>query len=167
MSFADSVKSGFTNWKDFRGVARRPAFWYFRLFIFLVTMVASTVDGVIAKGIGANADTFVPFQLIVSLFLLVPDLSVTFRRLHDAGHSAHWLWINVIPVAIGVLTLPRFIDAALNGTEPTSLGVEATVWLLIFLSSLVTTGVVMLTLLVQPTKTFEHGNRFAKPANLG
>jgi len=167
MTFADAIKAGFNNWRDFKGVASRSAFWYFRLFLFLTMIVVSTIDGVVAKSLGLNSDTFVPLQLIASLVLMIPDLSVTFRRLHDAGHSAHWLWISLIPIVVAAFTLPRFIDAALSGSAPTSLGVEAGVWFLIFMSSVVTTGIVLLTLLVQPTKTFEHGNRFAKPANLG
>jgi uncharacterized membrane protein YhaH (DUF805 family) len=43
--------------------------------------------------------------VLVGLFL--PNLAVTVRRLHDAGHSGWWVLINLLPL-IGFIVLLVF-----------------------------------------------------------
>jgi uncharacterized membrane protein YhaH (DUF805 family) len=45
-----------------------------------------------------------PIALITSLALLAPSISALVTRLHDRGHSAHWLWFLLLPIA-GPITL--------------------------------------------------------------
>lgn len=161
VTFAQAVSIGFAKFIDFKGVASRSEFWYWRLFAFLVSLVASTIDSLLAKGLGQNIDTFFLLQGLTSLALVLPDLAVTFRRLHDAGHSAHWLWTTLLPLAAFAVSFPQFINAALNGSKPESLGINAVVWLLSFVLATFAVGVLQLVLLVQPTKSRAHGNRFA------
>lgn len=164
VNFAQAVSNGFNKYFDFKTVASRSEFWYWRLFAFLVSIVSGTIDAVLATGLGQKPDTFFAVQALVALGLLIPDLSITFRRLHDAGHSAHWLWTTLIPLVVFFATFPQFVDAALNGSKPESLGINAVVWLLFFLLATFAVGVLQLILLVKPTKTRAHGNRYAPAA---
>jgi len=50
----------------------------------------------------------------VVLALLIPNLAVTVRRLHDTGHSGWWLLIALVPLA-GAIVLLVF---TLQGSEP-------------------------------------------------
>ncbi|MBU2949924.1 DUF805 domain-containing protein [Tamlana agarivorans] len=88
---------------DFKGRARRKEFWMFLLFSFLVSAVASILDNVLGltfKDYGGNG----PILGLYSLFVLIPGLAVTVRRLHDIGKSGWWLFIGLIPL-IGAIWL--------------------------------------------------------------
>jgi uncharacterized membrane protein YhaH (DUF805 family) len=87
MNFPTSVKSGFSNYANFKGRASRSEFWWFFLFTQLLQMVAQNVHGSAAS--------------ITSLALLIPSLSVHARRLHDSGRSLRWLlWLIVSVVGV-------------------------------------------------------------------
>ena len=55
-----------------------------------------------------------PLSLIVSLALLLPNLAVSVRRLHDTDRSGWWLLLSFIPI-FGTLALLYFM--VLRGTE--------------------------------------------------
>lgn len=111
MQFLDAVKIVFKKYADFRGVATRPEYWWFTLFVFLVTVIASALD------LAMRQSNSGPIQMLVSWALLVPQLSVMVRRNRDAGFSAWWLavWV-VVPVAFvaGIManieTLKQFFE---------------------------------------------------------
>jgi uncharacterized membrane protein YhaH (DUF805 family) len=74
-TFVESIKICLTKYVDGKGRASRSEYWYFALFSFIINIVTA--------GIG-------------SLFLLLPSLTVSVRRLHDIGKSAWaFLWIFV------------------------------------------------------------------------
>ena len=80
MNFPTSVKSGFSNYANFKGRASRSEFWWFVLFSQLIQTVAQQVSGSTAT--------------IAWFALLIPGLSVHVRRLHDSGRSLRWfLWL--------------------------------------------------------------------------
>ncbi|NLV41947.1 MAG: DUF805 domain-containing protein [Candidatus Hydrogenedentes bacterium] len=83
------------NYADFGGRARRKEYWFFILFNSLAYFALSILDVLMFKG-----------QPVVStlyaLAILVPSLSVTFRRLHDTGRSAWWILIGLIPLIGGI-----------------------------------------------------------------
>lgn len=89
MSFVDAVKTCLSKYVDFNGRARRSEYWYFVLFTMIVSIVASTLD----KLIGINA-----IAGLASLALLLPELAVTVRRLHDIGKRWTWILMSLIPV---------------------------------------------------------------------
>ena len=76
-SFPDAIKLAFSKYADFSGRARRSEYWWFFLFVQLVTQLPSLI--------------IPPLGSIVSLgaFLVtfIPSLAVTARRLHDIGLS--------------------------------------------------------------------------------
>jgi uncharacterized membrane protein YhaH (DUF805 family) len=102
MSFTDAVKSCLSQYVGFAGRARRSEFWYFYLFTIVVGLVALTIDRVIL-----NSGNIGVVGSLVSLLLLLPELAVGARRLHDTGRSGWWLLIGLIPV-IGVIVLIVF-----------------------------------------------------------
>ena len=88
MDFGTSIKTCFSKYVDFSGKASRSEFWWFFLFCLILDLVLS------CTGFGA----------ILSLVLLLPQLAVGARRLHDIGKSGWWQLIALIPV-IGIIIL--------------------------------------------------------------
>ena len=99
MTFAEAVKSGFDHYMKFDGGASRPAFWWWFLFGVLVGIGATIIDAIIG--------TFGVVGGLVSLALLLPNLSVAIRRLHDTDHSGWWVLIGLVPI-IGFIVLLIF-----------------------------------------------------------
>lgn len=97
INFSGAIKRGFQKYFIFSGQASRKEFWCWIGFMFILLMVSWLLR-------------LLTYQLTVFavLFTIVPTLSVTARRLHDAGHTAWWIPINFIP-GIGMIFLIIFL----------------------------------------------------------
>jgi uncharacterized membrane protein YhaH (DUF805 family) len=121
MTFVDAIKSGFNNFAQFRGVAKRSEYWWFFLFSFLVGIVTGTLDAAIW---GSSDATYL--NSLASLILFLPTLSMTVRRFRDAGFSWLWLLLLLVPIS-GFVTwvinnmnsLLAFTDFAANADAAT------------------------------------------------
>jgi uncharacterized membrane protein YhaH (DUF805 family) len=98
MSFSEAVKSGFDHYAKFDGRASRPAFWWWFLFTIMIAIAARILDTIIGSPV---------LGIVVSLGLLLPNLSVSIRRLHDTDRSGWWVLIALIPI-IGFIVLLVF-----------------------------------------------------------
>jgi uncharacterized membrane protein YhaH (DUF805 family) len=83
----------------FDGRARRQEYWMFILIHVIIVIVLSTIEGVI--GLGGMLST------IYTLAVLVPNIAVAVRRLHDTSRSGWWVLIGFIPL-IGLIVLIIF-----------------------------------------------------------
>jgi uncharacterized membrane protein YhaH (DUF805 family) len=99
VTFAEAVRSGFDHYVKFDGRASRPAFWWWFLFGVLVGIGASIIDAIIGS--------FGVVGGLAALALLLPNLSVAIRRLHDTDHTGWWVLIGLIPI-IGFIVLLIF-----------------------------------------------------------
>ncbi len=85
---------------DFSGRAQRSEYWWFVLFVFVVSWMSvlfienSDPEG--TEGVGVFFGIWV--------VLLLPYLSVGVRRLHDTGRSGGYLFISLIPL-VGTILL--------------------------------------------------------------
>ena len=84
MNFTTAVRTCFKKYTDFSGVATRPEYWWFALFNSLGSLL-----------LGLTGISFL--RLLWFLAVIVPGLSVLFRRHHDAGRSGWWLLASIIP----------------------------------------------------------------------
>ena len=198
MNFADAIKNGFKNYVQFRGVASRSEYWYWVLFTFLVSVVLGTIDAVMAAG-SLEQQATDPFAMsgtlgnIASLVFLLPNLTVGVRRMRDAGFSAWFLLLSVLPMILVFVVIGTFV-AELSGAVGDGNIAEALVAFipaLVFIAAnpaseqasqflatfsgtftwlgvtlLVTTAVAIFYFVVylRPTKTFEQGNKLVSPA---
>jgi len=80
---------------DFNGRARRKECWLFCLFNFIFGFIAGLLDVLIGITIVTP---------LYALFVLVPGISVTVRRLHNVGKSGWFYFISIIPI-IGAIWL--------------------------------------------------------------
>lgn len=92
---------------DFSGRAGRPAFWWFMLIHLLVSAVFMYLE----------VSTHIPWwpDILYSLIILLPFVSIVVRRMRDTGLSLLWFLVILIP-AFGIVAL--LIILALPSREP-------------------------------------------------
>ena len=106
MDFMTAVKTCFAKYATFEGRAIRSEYWWFALFAFGASLIASLIGGAIGAG---NV-----LSVLVNLALLLPGIAVGVRRLHDTDRSGWWWLIVFVPV-VGFIVLIVFM--CLEGTE--------------------------------------------------
>jgi uncharacterized membrane protein YhaH (DUF805 family) len=118
MNMTEAVKTVLSKYATFSGRAKRPELWWFVLFMFLVNLGLTLIEGaVLAPILGFDAfseDAGQPLTMISSLIFLLPSLAAMVRRLHDVDRSGWWYFIVFIPV-VGFLVL--IFWATRPGTE--------------------------------------------------
>lgn len=79
------------NYATFSGRARRKEYWMFFLFV----LIGQGVCWLLALLLGK-----IGFILpgLFGLFILIPNLAVIVRRLHDLGKGGGWIFIVLVPV---------------------------------------------------------------------
>lgn len=90
----------FKKYAVFEGRARRTEYWMFQLFNCIFLVLLTLVES-------ATQNTGILIGLYV-LVVLLPNLSVTIRRLHDTNRSGWWFLISFLPV-IGPIILLVFM----------------------------------------------------------
>lgn len=97
----------------FSGRSRRKEYWYFSLFNFIFYFVIAVVD---------TSYTTI-FLSIFTLFIIIPSIAVTIRRLHDVGYSGFWILLFPIPIiglflSLFILTKDGVIGSNKYGENP-------------------------------------------------
>jgi len=129
IGFGGAVKRAFRKYATFSGRASLSEYWWYQLFFLMgffgagiLVAVFGTItspDGGTTTGPGGY-----PFIVLGVLFLvanIVPSISITVRRLHDAGFSGWFYLLNlVVPIVVFVLTLlgTSWVRAAQYGPPP-------------------------------------------------
>lgn len=91
MTIVESIKTCFSKYADFNGRASRSEFWWWVLFVVLV----SGVTGFISQMLSG----------LFSLAVLVPGLAVGARRLHDTDRSGWLQLVALIPLIGWILMI--------------------------------------------------------------
>jgi len=180
MIFLNAIQSGFRNFANFKGKASRSEFWMWVLFTVLLAIVLSTLESVIWPVAMASPDWMqnleqslsqpTPLTNIAGLVLLIPNLSVTARRFHDAGYSAKWLLLQVVPIGYGLFATLGVVSIFSNASAGLMLTAEelmSVIFLVIPIFALgLVTLVVFLVLALKPSKSFYDGNKYVDPEPL-
>ena len=111
MNMTTAVKTVLGKYAVFSGRASRSEYWWWLLAMIILFTVLGIIDGaLVAPLLGFEAfqpDAGQPVSFLVSLGLLLPNLAVSVRRLHDTDRSGWWLLLGLIPV-IGTIVLLIF-----------------------------------------------------------
>jgi uncharacterized membrane protein YhaH (DUF805 family) len=119
MSFGQAIASGFKNYVTWKGRATRAEYWWWTLFIFIVTLPfniiynAASQAGLEAAMASGDQGAFLAalfgptywLLVLVTLVFLLPSLAMTIRRLHDIDRSGGWFWIILVPFAGSIVLL--------------------------------------------------------------
>jgi uncharacterized membrane protein YhaH (DUF805 family) len=106
MSFTEAISSGFRKYVVFNGRSSRSEYWWWVLFTIIAGIVFGLVDNIIG--------TYPLLFLLSTLAVILPDLAVTVRRLHDRDKSGWWVLIGLIPLIGSFIILIWFVG---RGTE--------------------------------------------------
>lgn len=110
---------------QFSGRARRREFWSWFLFVWVALFICMYLD--VALGLGGSATSSsagsgVSFNvnggvltLVFALAMLVPNLAVTVRRLHDADKSGWMLLLAFIPFIGWLYLLFLYVQPGTTG----------------------------------------------------
>jgi len=103
--FTESITKKYTNFKD---RSRRIEYWSFVVVSTLAILYAALIDYL----------TFVTWgfpiflTIIFGIALLIPNLAITIRRLHDTSRSGWWILIRLVPFCGGLIFLVlMFLDS--------------------------------------------------------
>jgi uncharacterized membrane protein YhaH (DUF805 family) len=115
-TFGQAVSRFFTKYATFSGRASRSEFWWSWLFFLaLVTLIGVPIGTIIgltgtptsSGGVQLTAPGAIALVIggLLLLGLIIPRISVTVRRLHDADYSGWFLLLVLIPQIGGLIVL--------------------------------------------------------------
>ena len=114
VGFGEAIKRGFAGWSTWSGRATRAEYWWWVLFVFLLSLIpyigifasmdwSTSEDGTVSGSGGGASVIWWLILVIVSLAIILPTIAVSVRRLHDTNRSGGWWWIQLIPCGIGFI----------------------------------------------------------------
>jgi len=89
-NFVDTVTN---HYLDFNGRMGRAQYWYYILVVFVLAIGVAIVASVTTRALSS----------LFSLALLLPNLGMTVRRLHDTGKPGIWVVLPLIPGVLMIL----------------------------------------------------------------
>ena len=104
MTFNDSVSTCLKKYFVFQGRASRSEYWWFQLIVSPSYAISTILE---------NEITY--FFLGITLFTLIPAISVGVRRLHDTNRSGFFLLLGFIPFIGGLVLLLFLIPEGTKG----------------------------------------------------
>lgn len=104
MSFGQSISTCFSKIGVFEGRASRSEFWFFYLFLIILSFVLNLLASLLK--LNGNGG-FGVFSFIIWIILVLVMLAVGCRRLHDTGRSG-WLQLLHILPCLGPIILIVF-----------------------------------------------------------
>ena len=104
MSFSQAISTCFSKIVTIEGRARRSEYWYFALFVALVSLAAS---------FALEDQSFTSRVLTAILSLCTWTAGV--RRLHDTGHSGWWILIQLVPFIGWIILFVFFVQDSQPG----------------------------------------------------
>ena len=115
MNFIQAIKSGFVNYARFSGRASRSEFWYWTLFGYLLGVAVAFLEDFIDP-IGYT-NNIVSLTNLLGILFILPNISVSVRRLHDVNKTG-WLFFISLTI-IGIIPLIIwYCTKGTNGINP-------------------------------------------------
>ena len=114
MGFGQAISYNFSNLTNFEGRAPRSQFWWWMLFLWLISLVVNIFTGGLGSLMGRNEFSFLSLVgWIIGIVVVLATVAVGARRLHDTGKSG-WLQLLWILPCIGPIILIIFWAQAGN-----------------------------------------------------
>ncbi|MEM6276325.1 MAG: DUF805 domain-containing protein [Pseudomonadota bacterium] len=132
-----AVQTCFRKYITFSGRAARAEFWYFILFLFLVSLLLSVIDITLFGQVNQFTGQYESNGIIPGLFMLAcvcPWLAVTWRRMHDSGLAGYWPFVVWAGCTLGVFVLLFAAGGIAAATTGDAAGAALIVGILAFLA---------------------------------
>jgi uncharacterized membrane protein YhaH (DUF805 family) len=99
----------------FSGRSRRKEYWFFVLYVVIISIVLSAIDTIIgaynvSTGVGLLSGIF-------GLAVLIPSIAVSVRRLHDTDRSGWWILLGLIPIIGHIILIVFYVENSTPGTN--------------------------------------------------
>lgn len=157
ISFPGAITRFFKKYATFNGRASRSEYWWVVLFLALVQIVFAILDSATNGSSAVNliADLW-------SLAIVVPQLALSVRRLHDANLSGWWIIVPYILAVTGIILMfvggmGAVLSIASDATGATAGLGAAMIGVLMALVG----GIMIIVFTLLPSKP--EGARFDKP----
>jgi len=137
MGMAEAVQLFFKNYVNFQGRSRRAEYWWPVLMNLIISWSLTGLAVIVGGGFDALGTlgfnflgwVFYVASLLWGLFVFIPGLSVTVRRLHDRNMSGWWLLGFIVAMLIPFVNLLAIIAylviMAMEGTSgPNKFGAD-------------------------------------------
>jgi uncharacterized membrane protein YhaH (DUF805 family) len=108
VGFADAVRGAVTHPLTLRGRASRSAFWWFQLLAVIAYAVVSVISD-------RSTVAGIILDIIVGIPMVVTNIALAVRRLHDANHTGWWWWIGFVPLIGWIITLVFYLQPSTPG----------------------------------------------------
>ncbi|MDF7679218.1 DUF805 domain-containing protein [Enterobacteriaceae bacterium ESL0689] len=108
------------NYAVFSGRASRMEYWMYTLITTIISIIIMILDITLfdwqplTDTLYGTRFSWGPLLSIYILLTFLPNLALSFRRLHDTDHSAWWLLISLVPLVGGIVLLVFY---CLPGTQ--------------------------------------------------
>jgi uncharacterized membrane protein YhaH (DUF805 family) len=105
-----------TQYFQIEGRTGRQDFWNFVVACVALLVGTYILDSLIGIGHTIYSGTsFYPFTTLASLALLIPNLSIAIRRLHDTDRTAGWMLVGIVPFVGWAVVIYWFAEAGMRG----------------------------------------------------
>lgn len=104
------VAAYISGWKrsfDYSGRSPRPDFWWFVLANFIVALILAVLGGFV--------ELFAKLLSVYAIAQIFPHLSLTIRRLRDAGKPWPWIFISFVPLIGGIWLIVLLVQPSIPG----------------------------------------------------
>lgn len=98
------IKSCFVQFADFSGTASKYQYWWFLVFVLLISALAEIISPVLRQ--------------FVTVLILLPFLAVGTRRLNDAGQNVWWQLMYLVPFGFIVVLFYMTKDSIQQSALP-------------------------------------------------
>jgi uncharacterized membrane protein YhaH (DUF805 family) len=108
VGFADAVRGAFAHPLTLRGRASRSAFWWFQLLAVIAYAVVSVIS---------NSSTVagIILDVIIGIPMVVTNIALAVRRLHDSNHTGWWWWIGFVPLIGWIVSIVFYLMPSTPG----------------------------------------------------
>ncbi len=111
-TFGAAINRFFKKYATFSGRASRAEFWWWALANAIVAIVLSIIGsiggGATGNGSGGPTVLYVIILIITIIWglgTIVPNLAISWRRLHDSNHSGGFWYLGLIPLVSWIIVL--------------------------------------------------------------
>jgi uncharacterized membrane protein YhaH (DUF805 family) len=120
----DYYKDALSKYSTFTGRASVKDYLYFILGNMIIGFVGgialvflSAIIGIVTQNVYIGAIIYILITMGYGLYILIPNLALCVRRLHDQGKSGAWLFISFIPIVGPIIVIVLLFLQGTAGTN--------------------------------------------------